>query len=217
MPNHHKNNSNPPDSVQNPGRTKHCPHAPIPPLPTVTQIIKPTAPPSDIPRTYPAFAPGDWAEFSQTVDHLANTPCHTPSTPPLSFLFDLDAAKHTTAILHTYQYDVESYIQSQPNMNVAYGSESRPATDLDHLLSHHPDWSALQNNITHGIDYPLTPIEDDMRIVRLHQALKRGNHKLATGKANEKILVNLMTDNVGLGYYVHTWPFSCYTNPKRLS
>eukprot|EP00957_Ditylum_brightwellii_P105013 8004366-Ditylum_brightwellii.AAC.1 len=126
------------------------------PSPTVAQITKPTAPPSNIPRMHPAFAPGNWAEFSRTVDHLANTPCHTPSTPSLCFSFDMGAAKHNAAILQTYQYDVESYIQSQPNPTVAYGSEFRPATDLDHLLSHHPNWSALHNNITHNIDYPLT-------------------------------------------------------------
>eukprot|EP00957_Ditylum_brightwellii_P112523 8578145-Ditylum_brightwellii.AAC.1 len=83
---------------------------------------------------------------------------------------------------------------------VAYGSEFRPATDLDHLLSHHPDWSALHNIITHDIDYLLTPIEDDTRVVHLHQALKRGNHKSATGKANKNVLVNLMTNDVDLGY-----------------
>eukprot|EP00957_Ditylum_brightwellii_P164392 12515494-Ditylum_brightwellii.AAC.1 len=85
---------------------------------------------------------------------------------------------------------------------VAYGSEFRPATDLDHLLSHHPDWSALCNNITHGINYPLIPIEDDTRIAGLHQTLKHENHKSATGKANKKVLANHMTDDVNLGYSI---------------
>eukprot|EP00957_Ditylum_brightwellii_P038645 2921434-Ditylum_brightwellii.AAC.1 len=52
MLNHHNDNSNPLDSVQDPGCTKHHPHTPMQPSPTATQITKPTAPPSDIPCTH---------------------------------------------------------------------------------------------------------------------------------------------------------------------
>eukprot|EP00957_Ditylum_brightwellii_P034770 2635393-Ditylum_brightwellii.AAC.1 len=39
-----------------------------------------------------------------------------------------------------------------------------------------------------------------MRIAHLHQALKCRNHKSAMGKANKKVLANLMTEDVDLGY-----------------
>eukprot|EP00957_Ditylum_brightwellii_P212244 15367129-Ditylum_brightwellii.AAC.2 len=103
-------------------------------------------------------------------------------------------------MLQNYQYDLESYINSQPNMMVLYGLEFWPVMDLDLLLSHHPNCTLLRHNITHRIDCPLTPIEDKKRVVCLHQAFKQGNHKSARGPANKDILVNLMPDDIDLVY-----------------
>eukprot|EP00957_Ditylum_brightwellii_P134741 10272702-Ditylum_brightwellii.AAC.1 len=94
--------------------------------------------------------------------------------------------EHNANVLCTFQFDVKSYIHSQDDTTVSYGSEFRPVAELDTLLSHHSNWPSLCNNIDLGIDYPLTAIDNDTRVQQLHQAQERGNHKSVRRLANKE-------------------------------
>eukprot|EP00957_Ditylum_brightwellii_P028095 2121069-Ditylum_brightwellii.AAC.1 len=154
----------------------------------VKTYTKPHALPTHVPRQPPTFKPGNWANFSQTVDRLARKLCPTPRVSSLKFSFTLVAANCNAAVLLHFDYNVKSYLADQNNSTVSYGSEFCPAEELDTLLGHHLDWPALCQNITNRINYPLTKIDDDTRVQHLHQVIEHGNYKSVKGTESKKVL-----------------------------
>ena len=60
-----------------------------------------------------------------------------------------------------------------------FGSEFRKPTDLEPFLSKHPNWKELELILSHGADFPLTPITQEQRSIDNKFHKERGNHKSA--------------------------------------
>eukprot|EP00957_Ditylum_brightwellii_P055294 4190808-Ditylum_brightwellii.AAC.1 len=148
------------DPNKGPTQTQQCQITANVTTPCNGPSSSPAASPTSSPCTPPTFAPGDWAEFSRTVDCIANGPCEKPSAPSIKFSFDMEATTHNANILCEFQFEMESYIHFQEATTVPYVLEFRPVAELNTLLSCHPDWPSLCHNIKNGIDYLLTSIDN---------------------------------------------------------
>jgi hypothetical protein len=79
------------------------------------------------------------------------------------------------------------------------GSELRPISELDKLLSHHPAYKLFRWNSIHGIDYPSIGLEEETRTQVLLDQLRKGNHKSALDPtAQEHVAKAMMSDILNL-------------------
>ena len=76
---------------------------------------------------------------------------------------------------------------THPNTNLEYGSEFRPTSDLEPLLSSHPLWERTKDILDNGVNVALTQIDDDKEIEDIVAGVKRGNHK---GAIQQKSTLN---------------------------
>ena len=56
---------------------------------------------------------------------------------------------------------MEAFIMDNPNSTVNYGSELRPLNQLQPLLNHHPNFERFEQNLSHGINYPISVLSDE--------------------------------------------------------
>ena len=112
----------------------------------------------------------------------------------------MEAAEHNSSKLEGYGFDLESFIADNPNSTVSYGSELRPLDQLQPLLSHHPNFERFKQNLSHGIDYPISPLSDVECKNMLEHSLQQGNHKSALDDEHRPVVTKLMTQDVELGY-----------------
>ena len=127
------------------------------------------------------------------------------------FLRTKKAATSNTKLLKSYNYDVEKATQSDKNTSLSYGSEFRPAIDLQPLLRHHTNWPAIKELIQHGVSYPLEPITEYDRIRDIEYMLRRGNHKSAAIKENRQALEKSFNKEVKYQWCIPLLP-SCITS-----
>ena len=118
----------------------------------------------------------------------------------MQFEFTMEAAQHNSSLLEGYGFDLESFIKDNPNSTVSYGSELRPLDQLQPLLSHHPNFERFKQNLSHGIDYPISPLSDVECKNMLEHSLQQGNHKSALNDEHRPVVTKLMTQDVELGY-----------------
>jgi hypothetical protein len=110
--------------------------------------------------------------------------------PEFKFKLTMAAAKKNYLILGKYNFDLAAAI--------AYGSEFRKRDVLRPLLSMHPLWPKLEDILTNGAQYPLEPLEEELRVKDLKLALEFGNHKGASNKPD--LLVELVKKDITYGY-----------------
>lgn len=114
------------------------------------------------------------ANLIEVAKQIISLMCETPSMPEFKFELTMAAAKKNYLILGKYNFDLAAAI--------AYGSEFRKPDVLRPLLSMHPLWPKLEDILTNGAQYPLEPLEEELRVKDLKLALEFGNHKGASNK-----------------------------------
>ena len=151
---------------------------------------------------HPHRLAGDWNQFIAIVTKIASSQCPTPAHSEFRFELSQAAAKHNSAVLAKYDYDLGKAIEANPNSIVSPGSELRPVSQLDQLFVHHPNYPRFRSNSINGIDYPAGEIAEETRISDLKAQLERGNHKSALTPDAEPIVNKLFTQDAELGYLI---------------
>jgi len=84
------------------------------------------------------------------------------------------AAKHNAKILEDFNYDLDKIIRLQHPSQISYGSEFRPPSVLEGLLSDHPFWLCLKDILDNRAAFPLDPISTEDRL-KVHK--EQENHR----------------------------------------
>lgn len=140
-----------------------------------------------------------WPEdIIQIIKSICANNLPAPNAPEFTFELTQEAAMRNLCILHRYDYNIETALKANSNTPLSYGSEFRPIPVLQPLLFLHPYWSKFKTLLTHGSDWPLTPITKQEREADLEEALAFGNHKEAV--KNSPLLKSLIADDVTQGF-----------------
>lgn len=118
--------------------------------------------------------------------------------PEFKFELTMAAAKKNYLTLGKYNFDLAAAIAANKTSPMGYGSEFRKPDVLRPLLSMHPLWPKLEDILTNGAQYPLEPLEEELRVKDLKLALEFGNHKGASNKPD--LLVELVKKDITYGY-----------------
>ena len=103
----------------------------------------------------------------------------------IRFDISTNAAMHNYRLLKKNGFNLNRIIRSDQGMSVTTpGSEFKPVTELKRLLYKHPRWNYLEKLIRVGSEWIMNPIEEQVRILDLQGAIKRGNHKSALKHEN---------------------------------
>ena len=148
-----------------------------------------------------AFKAGDWKGFALIVRTLAESPVEPPQQSEFIFEFSKKAADHNCKVLEQTNFDFDKHIKQQKLPTIlSMGSEVRPPSQLDKLLSHHPNYKLFRWNTTHGIDYPISELPEKDRVEELTRQLDKGNHKSALTKEAKEHVDKAMLSDISLGY-----------------
>jgi len=115
------------------------------------------------------------------------------------FKFDISntAAQHNWNILQQYANLGEALIADK-NSPLRYGSEFRSTTSLEKVFNCHPLWPRFKSILTHGIQFPLAPLTNEIRRKDTIEALAYGNHKGA--HTHQEFFNQLLQKDVKHGY-----------------
>jgi hypothetical protein len=108
----------------------------------------------------------------------------------------MEAAEHNSKILADHDYDLEKAYSSQGFSELSMGSELRPVNQLEPLIHHHPNKSAILKIATLGVDYPISDLDEESRKELVNKKLQKGNHKSALTKEAIPIVNKLMEKDV---------------------
>lgn len=158
-------------------------------------LMKPPPPPSDTqtqtdetPWRRPAIpsgaAPPVTLSNTELVEAIKSLLQHSEplQEPVLSFQATSGAAQKNMQIIRDYDFDFTAILNPPTRCVTSFGSEFKSPIELERLLKAHPRWPTLRHFLTHGVEYPLRPIEEEERTKDVAQALDRGNHKSADKK-----------------------------------
>ena len=138
-----------------------------------------------------------------TITWISKAPSPIPKPSDFKFTLSQEAAKHNSQILEKHDYDLEKATKAYPNSIISPGSELRPLSHLELLIGHHPNFKRLEQNLTHGVDYPIDNLDEDTRQEELEKQIIRGNHKSALTSKQAKETVNkLVQQDIELGYAI---------------
>ena len=119
--------------------------------------------------------------------------------PLIRFDISKDAAMHNYSLLKKNGYSLAELIRSDQGTSVTTpGSEFKPVTALKKLLGKHPRWNYLEKLIRVGSEWIMEPIEEQVRLLDLKGAMKRGNHKSAS--KHEKFLADGLKKEIRKGW-----------------
>jgi hypothetical protein len=135
----------------------------------------------------------------EVAKQVVSSVCETPTVPEFKFELTMTAAKKNYLMLGEYNLDLATAIAANHSSPMGYGSEFRKPDVLRPLLSMHPLWLKLEDILTNGAQYPLEPLEEELRVKDLELALEFGNHKGASIKPDD-LLVELVTKDITYGY-----------------
>jgi hypothetical protein len=126
-------------------------------------------------------------------------PHQQPSRPEFSFELSEEAAKKNFLILMwKYGGRLSDALVAQEDSTVGYGLEFRDIATLANIFQRHPNWIRMSRILTHGLEWPLKPLDDDCRLADVREALIFGNLKGASMKPDH--LLQLMSKDVHFGY-----------------
>jgi len=148
------------------------------------------------------YLTGDWSGFYNTIREVAASPCPTPGKSPFMFELSETAATHNSNIIASFDYDLESAIQSHGFTHLSMGSELRPLEQLEPLLKYHPYFHELKQIASKGVDYPLSKISEEVRIQQLELQLKQGNQETALTDEAIPIVTKLLLDDIKCGFSI---------------
>ena len=118
--------------------------------------------------------------------------------PIFDFMFSMKAAKQNSAILKSFDFDIEKAIQAQSGSPCLFGSEFRAWFILKPLLHSHPLWNEVKTILHDGATFPLNDIPDEDHHIDLNYMLKRRNHKSVL-QGHDTIL-ELIEEDVSHGF-----------------
>ena len=110
-----------------------------------------------------------------------------------------EAAAHNSAIIANNDYDFTKTLEAtSPGTQLAYGSEFRPAKELEPIFHHHELWDRTNRLLQQGSTIPLLSSNPTLDKEDVKLGLERGNHK---GAAKQPELLNtLVTKDVTHGF-----------------
>jgi len=113
--------------------------------------------------------------FLASIQALHSTRHLTRRNKLMFSFYNTDEAKQSNAeILQKHNFDISMAIQAQSGSIAYFGSEFRSPSELEGLLSQHPNWSHLKEILTNGATFPLRPISEETRKIDLEFHLNRG-------------------------------------------
>ncbi len=83
------------------------------------------------------------------------------------------AAYHNFRVLKAASFDLHHILMATPHCVTHPGDEFRPVSLLDPIFKRHPLWRRVCSMLTEGAQFPLTPIDDALRLLDLAAALER--------------------------------------------
>lgn len=130
---------------------------------------------------------------------IKQIPPQQPSQPEFFFKLSEEAAeKNFLILMRKYGGSLADALAAQKDSTVGYGSEFRVVATLSNIFQRHPNWTQMSRILTHGLEWPLEPINDECRLADVREALSFGNHKGASTKPD--LLLQLMSKDVHFGY-----------------
>ncbi len=126
-------------------------------------------------------------------------PPRHPTQP--EFTFDLTpeaAAKNYLVLMKKYIGDLGALLEVQRNSIVGYGSEFRDVDTLRKIFGWHPNWTRMSKILENGSEWPLEPLDEELRCDDVDAALAFGNHKGVSLQPD--LLQKLVSKDVHFGY-----------------
>ena len=144
------------------------------------------------------------------IAHILEQPLPNLQPTPWKFHRSIEAATYNTNMMKSVDFNMNTATQHPTNTALTYGSEFRPTSLIEPLLSLHPDWHKIKDTIENGVTYPLTPITEDDRLSDIQNLIERGNHKSALVPENEAALDKAFNKEVRYSWAIPILP-SCIT------
>jgi hypothetical protein len=147
--------------------------------------------------------------ISANLLELSNaTVANSQLTLNLEFKFKLiwDAANHNAEVLKTYGFNLGMAIDANHDSLLGYGSKFQPANVLQSVFYLHPNWLRWKKLLTHGSNWPLDKLDDNMQKKDVNEALTLGSHKGATSQLLllQQLIVKDITYGFGLAILLST-------------
>ena len=97
-----------------------------------------------------------------------------------------------------YNGDLGALLEVQCNSIVSSGLEFRDVDTLQKIFGPHPNWMQMSKIRENGSDWPLEPLDEELRCNAANAALAFGNHKGAS--LQPELLQKLVSKDVRFGY-----------------
>ena len=89
-------------------------------------------------------------------------------------------------------------MEVQRNSVVGYGSEFRDVDTFQKIFGRHPNWTRMSKILEDGSEWPLEPLNEELRRNDVDAALAFGNHKSTS--LQSKLLQKLVSKDVHFSY-----------------
>jgi hypothetical protein len=104
-------------------------------------------------------------------------PCR-PTQPDFTFNLKTKAAvKNHLVLMKKYNDNRRVLLEAQRNSIVGYGSEFRDIDTLQKIFGRHPNWTWMSKILESGSEWPLKPLDEELRCNNINAALTFRNHK----------------------------------------
>jgi hypothetical protein len=113
---------------------------------------------------------------------MVSSTCERPKNPEFKLELTREAANHNAEVLKTYNFNLGMAIDANHDSPLGYGSEFQPAKSLQYVFILHPNWLQWKNLLTHGSNWPLNKLDNNMQKNHVNKAITFGNHKGATSQ-----------------------------------
>ena len=141
------------------------------------------------------------ASLLDAVKHVASSTVATPEAPPFRFDMSPASVNFNTALIKTYNYDIEKIITESSSSTIAHGSEFRPLDQLASIYGKHELFPFFANIMVEGMKYKVTEeLTEIERVAELDLTMKRGNHKSAASEP--EVLRKKVTTDVEYGFAI---------------
>jgi hypothetical protein len=97
-----------------------------------------------------------------------------------------------------YNGNLGASLEAQCNLIVGYGLEFRYVNTLKKIFGRHPNWTRMSKILQNGSEWPLKPLNEELRHNDVNSALAFGNHKGAS--LQPELLQKLVSKDVHFGY-----------------
>ena len=159
----------------------------------------------------PSLPPPSHPLDIKTILSIFNSQTPTPKASPFIHERTTVAAEHNSALIASFDHDLQATFDAYPGTTISPGSEFRPASILRPLLQGHPYWPKIEHDLTFGASYSFkkSHCDDAARVAENEALLQYGNHSSA--KKRPKALVKVSQKDTD-----HGWAFPITFDCARL-